>query len=78
MAEWLSTVMSCLALFGFPLAVMIWFVVSLVQFLKTPKEDEKLRKQRRTELIISGVLTAILAVAIIALMILVMMAISHM
>lgn len=74
----LSTVMIYLMLFGLPLAVLIWFVVSLVQFLKTPKDDEKLRKERKTALITSGVLSAILAVAITALMILVMMAISHM
>ncbi len=46
MSYLLSTAASVLV----PLAALIWFIVSLVMFLKTPKDSEK-RKTRRILLI---------------------------
>lgn len=43
-------------LFSPILALAAWFVISLVQFLKTPKEEYEKRMKKRTMLVVSGVL----------------------
>ncbi len=67
-----------LMIFGVPLAVLIWFIVSLIKYLTTPAQEVELRKRRRTMLIFSGVLTAVFVLAIVGLIALVMMSIAHM
>ena len=63
--------------FGLPIGTVIWFVVSLVLFLRTPKDDPLFRG-RRIRLIVSGILAGVLVTAVVALVILLMIAIVHM
>ncbi len=76
--EIISEIMVYLMIFGVPLAVLIWFIVSLIKYLTTPAQEVELRKRRRTMLIFSGVLTAVFVLAIVGLIALVMMSIAHM
>lgn len=66
----------------FILGVIAWFIVSLIMFLKTPKEPiensiEK-RKLWKTLLIVSSCFLTITIVFIAAFIILLMLAIAHM
>lgn len=63
--------------FGLPIGAVIWFVVSLVLFLQTPKDDPRFRG-RKIRLIISGVLAGVLVAAVVSLIILMMLVITHM
>ena len=73
----IDIVLECLVFWGTPIALVIWFIVSLVRFLKTPKTDEK-RNMLRKQLIISSVLLGILIALIAALFIMLAIGISHM
>lgn len=48
------------AFFGIPAAVFIWLIVSIVRFVRTPKDNSELRKKRRILLIISSVIFVIM------------------
>ena len=66
----------------FILGVIAWFIVSLVMFLKTPKDSiensiEK-RKLWKTLLIVSSCVLTITIVCIVSFIILLMLAIAHM
>ena len=73
----IDIVLECLVFLGTPIALVIWFIVSLVRFLKTPKTDEK-RNMLQKQLIISSVLLGILIALIAALFIMLAIGISHM
>lgn len=60
------------------LAVITWFIISLVMFIKTPKDLLDKRKQRRTLLIVSSCVFGTMMVSIIAFIILLYLAIAHM
>jgi amino acid permease len=60
------------------IAVITWFIVSLVMFIKTPKDLLDKRKQRRTLLIVSSCVFGTMMVSIIAFIILLYLAIAHM
>ncbi len=64
--------------FGIPVAVIVFFVVSLVKFLRTPKENTEKRKKWKTMLIVSSVFLGLLVVAVLAFIILMMLAIAYM
>ncbi len=57
MAYWLSTAAMALV----PLAAIVWFIVSLVVCLKTPKGHEK-RKAREITLFIAGIAAIVFVV----------------
>lgn len=76
--EIIFNIMIYLMIFGVPLAVLIWFVVSLIKYFTTPAQEAELRKRRRKMLIFSGILTAVFVLAIVGLIVLVMMSIAHM
>ncbi len=60
-----------------PLAVVAFFVVSLVLFIKTPKGTEK-RKSRKIMLIVSSVILGLFVATIIAIMIMMMLVVRFM
>lgn len=60
------------------IAVITWFIVSLVMFLKTPKDLLNKRKQRRTLLIVSSCVLGTMIVCIVSIIILLLLAIAHM
>lgn len=74
----LDMIVSVLGLFILPLALIAWFVVSLVMFLRCPKGETEKRKNWRFSLIISSVIIGLAAVCLVALMVLFAMAIMFM
>ncbi len=60
-----------------PVAVLIWFAVSLFLFFGAPKTDPK-RKRNKIMLIISGILLGIYVIMIVGLFLLVTAAIRNM
>ena len=74
----LDMIVSVLGLFILPLALIAWFVVSLVMFLRCQKEETEKRKNWRFSLIISSVIIGLAAVCLVALMVLFAMAIMFM
>lgn len=64
--------------FGIPLAAIIFFIVSLCAFLKTPKNDIERRRIKKRRLIISSVIAALFVIAVIALTVFFAMAMAHM
>lgn len=60
------------------IAVITWFIISLVMFIKTPNDLLDKRKQRRTLLIVSSCVFGTMMVSIIAFIILLYLAIAHM
>ncbi len=67
-----------LGLFLPPLAVSAWFSVSVILFLKADSANIPLKRKRKTMLIISSVVFGVMTAAIIALMIIFAIAITHM
>lgn len=62
---------------GIPVAVIIFFIMSLVEFKGTPK-DHLYYKKRKTKFIVSAVFAGILATAVVALFIMSQMIIRYM
>lgn len=48
-----------------PTAAVVWFVISLVRFTRTPKSDSK-RRSRGTMALISGIIMGLAITAVIA------------
>lgn len=67
-----------LLLFIIPVASLIWFIISLVMYLHTPKENTELLKKRRLPLILSSIAFGVILLVIIGLMILIMLAVASM
>lgn len=67
-----------IAILGIPIAVFVWMIVSIVGFVRTPKNDTEQRKSRLLLLIISSSIFAVIAAVWIVLCILFMLALSHM
>ena len=61
-----------------PVAVLIWFVVSLVLYLRRDPQDDELSRRRKILLIVSAVILGIIVLAIVAFWILLMIAIANM
>ena len=61
-----------------PLAILIWFVVILVLFIKCPDEDTDRRKKLKVMMIISSVVFGLLILAIVALIVILSLAIMNM
>ena len=64
--------------FAIPVAVLIWFVVSLVLYLRRDPQDAELSRRRKILLIVSAVILGIIVLAIVAFWILLMIAIANM
>ena len=59
-----AAVLEELMFFGPPIGITIWFIVSLISFLATPKEHEK-RAKRKKLLTISGVIFGAMALVLV-------------
>jgi len=67
-----------LLLFIIPIALLVWFIISLVMYLRTPIENTELRKKRRLPLILSSIAFGIVLFVIIGFMLLMMLAVASM
>ena len=67
-----------LTLAAVPLAVLVGFIVSLVKFVKCPREDTETRKKYKTAAIIYGTIFGVMVLAFFVLMLLLAAAITHM
>lgn len=67
-----------LLLAAVPLAVLICFIVFLVQFIKCPKEDTERRKKYKTVTIVLGIILGVIVFAFLALMLLLAAAVMYM
>ena len=63
--------------FGIPAAAVVWFIVSLILFLGTPKESEK-RKKRKLSLILSAIIAGIFVLIVAGFFLLLMIAVANM
>lgn len=59
-----SEIITLAVFFGVPAAMLIWFMVSLILMLKTPKENTEKRRRRKIMTIVSGVIAGILVLVI--------------
>ncbi len=66
------------AIFFIPIAALIWFVVALILFLRTPKEDTEKRRTRLILVLIPAVILALTVLVILVLTALFTMAIVYM
>ena len=64
--------------FGVPAAMVIWFIVSLIIMLKTPKENIEKRRKRKIMTIVSGVIAGVNVLVIGGLVALIALAIANM
>lgn len=67
-----------LLFWGLPALSVLWFCVSLINFLRTDKQDLELRKKRKILLIISSILMVIFVGGLIAIIIAISQAMAHM
>lgn len=74
----LFDILSFLLLEVVPLAVLIGFIVSLVKFIKCPKEDTEKRKKYKIVATVLGIIFGIMVLAFFVLMLLLAAAITHM
>lgn len=65
------------AIFLIPVATLVWFIVQLVLYIRTPREDSR-KKTRRNLTIISAITAFVFCGGLIALIILFTMAIMFM
>lgn len=61
----METIIFLVLFFLVPIAAVVWFVVSLVRFVKTPKSDPK-RRSRGTMALISGIVMGLAVAAVTA------------
>lgn len=74
----LFDILSFLLLEVVPLAVLVGLIVSLVKFVKCPKEDTEKRKKYKIAAIVFGIILGIMVLAFFVLMLLLAAAITHM
>ena len=67
-----------LLFFAIPIATLVWFIVSLVAFIKCPKEKNEERKNKKALLIASSIINGLVIAAYIFLILSFAMAIAHM
>lgn len=67
-----------LIFFGIPVAALVWFIISLILYVKRAKNNIRQCKGRLIRLIISAVSAGVLILAVVSFMIMLMFAISHM
>ncbi len=77
MSEIFGTIIALILFFGIPLLIFVWFIVSLVKYIKARREDESYMESRKMALL-SLILSSFFILALIALVVLFSMAIAHM
>lgn len=65
-------------LIGIPAAVIAWFAISLIKYLRTPKENKNERRSRQTLLVVSGAVLGTLIAAFVSLAALLYLSIRYM
>ncbi|MCH5348361.1 MAG: hypothetical protein J1E40_03490 [Oscillospiraceae bacterium] len=65
-------------IFDMPTVALIWFIVSLVFFLKCPAEKTDRKKNLKTMLIISSAVLGVMILAIIGLIVILSLAVMNM
>ena len=70
-------IIELILIIGIPVGLLIFFIVALVKFCRTPKDHPKYRG-RKTAFIVSAVLLGLLTALIIGFMVLLTSAMNHM
>lgn len=65
-------------LIGIPAAVIAWFIISLIKYLRTPKENKNDHRSRQTVLAVSGAVLGTLIAAFVSLAALLYLSIRYM
>ena len=76
--ETLGMILFDILLFGIPLGVIVWFLVSLVLYRKRDRSNTEQVKRRKLSLILSATVLGVMAATVIALMTLISISIAHM
>lgn len=76
-SEIFGTIIALILFFGIPLLIFVWFIVSLIKYIKARKEDEPYMESRKMALL-SLILSSFFILALVALVILFSMSIAHM
>lgn len=61
-----------------PLAALVWFVISVVKYCRTPKENTEERRKGKRMVIASAITAAVINGALITIIILFLIGLSHM
>ncbi len=77
LGEIYGIIMSGLIFFGIPIGILVWFIVSMVKYIKARKEDEPYMSSRQFALV-SLILSSFFMIMLIALVVLFSMSIAHM
>lgn len=78
LAELLATGGVLLAVFGLPFAALVWLIVAIVRYNITPKENTEKRRAGKRMITVSAITAAVLNGAVITLIVLFMIDLSHM
>lgn len=65
------TLLSLIQILAVPATIVLWFIVSLVKYRRTPFENTKERQNLRIHLIISGIFSLILVLTLFLVIVLV-------
>lgn len=71
-------ILTLIIFFSLPVGIVSFFIISLVKFLKTPKDNVGLRKKRKNLFIVSSVIFALFGLTIAAFGIILMLAVANM
>lgn len=66
------------AFFAPPIVALVMFGMSLYQYLRTPKEDAEIRRKKKRMLIVSAITAAVIIGALITIITLFLIDLSHM
>lgn len=64
--------------FGVPLAVLLWFIISVIRFVRCDKNNAEIKKRRKAEMTISGIIFAMLFIAIAVFLFMLNQSLKHM
>lgn len=73
----MSNIILVLLFIGIPVGIIIFFIVSLILFKKTPKDSIEY-KSRKTAFIVSAVLAGILTAIVVTLFIMISISLTYM
>ncbi len=65
-------------IYGLPAAAAVVFVIMLVRFLKTPKDNAELRRKRGIPAVVTGIIAGVLVSGMIFIIVLTLLVIANM
>ena len=65
-------------IYGLPAVAAVMFVIMLVRFFKTPKDNAELRRKRRIPAIVTGIIAGVLVSGMIFIIVLTLLVIANM